>query len=263
MDYKAEVIFLPGGPAATEAIVSGEIDVGFESWPSYSTTKEKYIKEYGGDGSEEFMGRSGIVGQSGYYVPRYVVEGDAARGIKAAAPDLKSYADLNKYAALFQTPETAPKGRLVGCPVAAWQCMDKERLAGLGVDYVTVELGSETAQWAELDGAYQRGEPILVYAWEPHWVHAKYDLVEVELPEHSDAAWPVSDWPQDLTFHSANPTLKERYPDVYQLIKNLKLTNEQQAGMILDIDVNGMSREEAVRKWMAANEGVWRAWIPQ
>jgi len=89
------------------------------------------------------------------------------------------------------------------------------------------------------------------------------DLVEIGLPPHSDTAWPVSDWPQDLTFHTANPTLKDRYPDVYQLIKNIKLTNEQQAGMILDIDINGMSREAAVRKWMAANESVWKAWIPQ
>ena len=37
---------------------------------------------------------------------------------------------------------------------------------------------------------------------------------------------------------------------------------EQQAGMILDVDINGEDLEDAVRKWMASNEDVWRAWIP-
>ena len=42
----------------------------------------------------------------------------------------------------------------------------------------------------------------------------------------------------------------------------MQLTNVQQAGMILDVDVNEMDLEAAVRKWMAVNEDVWRQWIP-
>lgn len=262
MDYTVKMIFLPAGPAVSEAIIGGEIDVGFESWPSYSTTKDVYIKEWGGDGSIEKFTDTGIIGQSGWYVPRYVIEGDAARGIEAVAPDLKTYAQLNQYKDIFMAPETSPKGRLVACPVAAWQCMDTQRVEGLGLDYEAVELGSEMAHWAELDAAYARGDPILVYAWEPHWVHAKYDLVEVELPEYSDEAWPAADWPQDITYHYGSPNLKGRYPDVHQFLKNIHLTNAQQAGMILDVDVNGMDLDAAVRKWMAANEDIWRAWIP-
>lgn len=262
MDYKVKRIFLPGGAQVFEAIIAEEIDFACEGWPSYNPIKEKYLTEYGGDGQVEMMGRVGVVGASGWYVPRYVVEGDSARGIKASAPDLKDATDLNNYHGIFQTPETAPKGRLLACPVAAWECMDAERAEGLGVDYVTVVLGSETAHWAELDAAYSRGEAIVLYAWEPHWVHAKYDLVELGLPVYSDDAWPATDWPDDPTFNFGSPGLKDKYPDAYKLIVNQNLSNAQQAGMILSIDVDGMELDAAVREWMAANQDVWRAWLP-
>ena len=262
LDYKVKMVFMPAGPAVSEAIISGDIDAGFETWPSYSTTKEKYVTEYGGDGSVEMYTRAGVVGQSGWYVPRYVVEGDSSRGIEATAPGLKTYADLNAIGSIFTTPETAPKGRLVACPVAAWQCMDSERAKQLGVDYVTVELGSETAHWAELEGAYARGEPILIYAWEPHWVHAKYDLVEVGLPEYSDDGWPATDWPEDLTYNYGSPTLKDRAPEVHAFLSKMQLTNAQQAPIILAVDVEQEKLDTAVRAWMAENESVWKAWLP-
>lgn len=262
MDYKVKRIFLPGGAQVWEAIIAEELDIACEGWPSYNPVKEKYMKEYGGDGQVEMFGRMGVVGASGWYVPRYVVEGDAARGIKPMAPDLKTYADLNKYHDVFKTPETAPKGRLLACPVAAWECKDAERAQGLGVDFVPVVLGSETAHWAELDAAYSRGEALLVYAWEPHWVHAKYDLVEVGLPPYSDDDWPATDWPDDPTFNYGHPELKNKHPAVYQLLVNQNLTNTQQASMILAVDIDGKDLETAVREWMAANEDVWRAWLP-
>lgn len=262
MDYKTKVLFLPAGPQVYEAILGGDIDVAFEFWPSYNPTKGEYFTKWGGDGSLEYLGEMGIIGASGWYVPRYVIEGDASRGIDPIAPDLKTYADLNKYKEVFAAPETAPRGRLVACPVAAWQCQDKERAEGLGVDFETVELGSEMAHWAELEGAYARGDAILIYSWEPHWTHAKYDMVEIELPEYSDDAYPVSDYPTDITFNLGSTTLKDRYPDVHQFILNLNLTNKQQSEMILEVDVNKKKLEDVVREWMASNEDVWKAWLP-
>ena len=54
----------------------------------------------------------------------------------------------------------------------------------------------------------------------------------------------------------------DRTPDAIQLLENMKLSNGQQAPMILDVDVNGMTVDEAVEKWMTENEDVWRSWIP-
>ena len=255
-------VTIPSGPAVMEAIRAGDMNWGCESWPSYSTTKEKYITKYGGDGSIEYLGAVGVVGQSGYYVPRYMIEGDSARNIKATTPDLKTWEDLNKHKAVFATLETGDKGRLIACPVAAWQCKDAERIAGLKLDYHPVELGSETAHWTEMKTAYKRGEPFLAYAWEPHWIHAALDLVEVKLPDHSEAAWPVSDWPQDITYNYGSPKLLKEYPRVAKLITNMNLSNEEQAKIILDIDVNKKKADDVVRAWMKDNEAIWKKWVP-
>ena len=55
----------------------------------------------------------------GWYVPRYVIEGDAKRKLEAKAPDLKSIADLAKYASVFKDQEEPSKGRFYNCP-AGW-----------------------------------------------------------------------------------------------------------------------------------------------
>jgi glycine betaine/proline transport system substrate-binding protein len=65
-----------------------------------------------------------------------------------------------------------------------------------------------------------------------------------------------------VTFQSANPDFANSHPDVIQMLKNMKLSNAQQAPMIFDVDVEKMTVEDAVRKWMASNEDMWRPWIP-
>jgi len=257
MGYKVKRITMPSGPAVMEGMRAGDLDYACESWPSYSTTKDKYITEWGGDGSVIKLGDVGVVGESSYYVPRYLVEGDGAK-----APDLKSWKDMNKYADLFKTLETGDKGRLIGCPVAAWQCEDTKRLELLGLNYAAVELGSEAAHWAEMQAAFKRKEPFIAYAWEPHWIHAALDLVKVELPAHSDEKWPATGWAQDVTYNYGRPGMVDEHGDVVKLFKNFNLTNAMQAPMILAIDVDGKDMEEVVEQWLKDNEATWKAWLP-
>ena len=273
MDYKVKQIFM-AGTAGWEAMASGDLDIALEAWPSYNAdAKAKYFADYGGDGSVMYVTEAGVVGASDYYVPRYVCEGDSARGIKATAPDLCMHAKgqcshcglekLKPYADVFASPETKPKGRLIGCPVAGWGCEDQARLDAAGLDFTAVELGTDTAQWAELTAAIKRGEPILVYAWEPMWIFAAFDLVGIGIPKNEDGScWPTCGWPEDVTFQSANPDFANKHPEVIQMLKNMKLSNAQQAPMIFDVDVNKMAVEDAVRKWMAATEDTWRPWVP-
>ena len=255
MGYKVKTVNIPQGPGVWEGIRAGDLFYNCETWPSYNPTKEKYLSEYGGDGSLTIIADTGIIGETAYWVPRYIIEGDAARGIPASAPDLKSFKDLNNYKHMFKSLESGDRGNLIGCPVAAWACEDQKRMDDLGVDFYAQALGSETAHWAEMLAKYKRGEPFIAYAWAPHWIHAALDLVEVELPAE------VS-WPDDITFKYANPDLMKEHPEVVQLIKNHRLTNKQQAGMIYEIDFKKRDVEEVVDEWMEANEAIWRKWLP-
>ena len=262
MGYKVKTVNMPGGPGAFEAVRSGDIDYYCEMWPSYNPIKSEYFKKYGGDGSLVAVAESGIVGFSGYFVPRYMIEGDAARGIPASTPNLKTYKDLNQYKHMFKSLESGDRGNLIGCPISAWLCEDQQRLDTLGVDFYAQALGSETAHWAEMQAKFKRGEPFVAYAWSPHWIHAALDLVEIELPPHSDAKWPATTWPQDITIKFSNPDFLQENPDVVKLLQNHRLTNEQQAGMIYEIDVKKRDMDDVVDEWMAANETVWRKWVP-
>lgn len=49
----------------------------------------------------------------GLYVPTYVIEGDAERGIEPMAPDLKYMTDLPEYWEVFLDPEDDQKGRII------------------------------------------------------------------------------------------------------------------------------------------------------
>ena len=262
MGYRVKTVTMPGGPGAWEAVRSGDVDYYCETWPSYNPIKSEYLKEYGGDGSLIKIADTGIIGKSGYFVPRYVIEGDASRGIPASAPDLKAVQDLNKYKHMFRSLESGDRGNLIGCPVAAWLCEDQQRLDTLGVDFNAQALGSEIAHWAEIEAKYKRGEPFVAYAWAPHWIHAALDLVEIELPEYDENKWPATNWPQDVTFKFANPEFIEENPDVVSLLEKHRLTNEQQAVMIYEIDKKQRDVDEVVEEWMGANKSVWQGWLP-
>ena len=272
LGYEVDYIFLPAGPPAWEAILAGDIDVAFEFWPTASPERHEYITEFGGDGSVEFFGETGLVGESGWWVPRYVIEGDAERGIEPMAPDLRNWEQLNQYASIFSTPETGEKGRLVACPIAAWQVGDEIRVENLNLQYEAAVLGSEIAQWAELEAHYTRGAPVLIYMWAPHWTHAKYDMMRIRLPEYTDDCWDdagggwkadaVCDWPDDIPYNFGSPTLADRHPDAHHVVTRFTLTNKQQTDMVYEVDVAGRDIEEVVREWMAANEDTWRAWLP-
>ena len=261
LDYKIKEITMPSGPGVFEGIRSGDLDFACESWPTYSTAKDKYLTKFGGDGSVDYLGETGVVGVSGYWIPRYMREGDSSRGIPASTPDLMTYKDLNKYKHMFKSLESGDRGNLIGCPVAAWQCEDQQRLDILGVDFFAQALGSETAHWAEIQAKFKRGEPFLAYAWAPHWIFAELDLVEVELPAYDEAKWPGTNWAQDHTYNYGKVSLKDEHPEAYHLIKNQNLTNNQQAVMIYEIDVKKRDVEEVVEEWMEANEDVWRKWM--
>ncbi len=262
MGYRVKRITMPSGPAVMEGMRNGDLDFACESWPTYSATKSKYITKFGGDGSIAYFGETGIVGVSGYFVPRYMIEGDSSRGIPASTPNLKTYKDLNQYKHMFKSLESGDKGNLIGCPVAAWLCNDQKRLDILGVDFHAQALGSETAHWAEIQAKFKRGEPFLAYAWAPHWIHAALDLAEVELPVYDESKWPATNWAQDHTYNYGRPELEQEHPEIVQLIKNQNLTNDQQAGMIYEIDVKKRDAEDVVEEWIEANGAIWRKWMP-
>ena len=266
MDHTVATKFAPADSAPLFiGLERGDFHFVCCNWPSYSAELlDEYVNAE--DAEVERMGTVGIVGETGWYVPSYVINGDAERGIEAVAPDLRTVSDLNQYKSIFATSDTGASGRLLEF-TAAWDTRPEERLEAFGADFKPVFAGSEGAALAQVDAAFKRGEPVLTYLWEPHWAHAKYNLVQIEMPEWTSDCYPDGDsfncgFPTDAVAKLASPGLKDEFPEAYEFLSSFQMTNEQQNEIVLNVTENDLTVRQGAQEWVDANESVWRSWIP-
>ncbi|MEG2914651.1 MAG: glycine betaine ABC transporter substrate-binding protein, partial [Pseudomonas sp.] len=100
--YDCKTDSLPGNSITMEnALSSNDIQVFAEEWVGRSEVWNKAEKA----GKVVGVGAPVVGAIEGWYVPRYVIEGDAKRKLEAKAPDLKAIADLGKYSAVFKDAE--------------------------------------------------------------------------------------------------------------------------------------------------------------
>ncbi|MDH3295351.1 MAG: hypothetical protein OER95_13610, partial [Acidimicrobiia bacterium] len=236
---------------------SAEIDAVLELWPSSLTEAEL---AYLNGGRVEDLGPLGVVGQIGWYVPRYVVDRN---------PDLATWEGLATATVLFATPETGNKGRLLGTDPAYAQ-FDEDLVVALGLDYEVVYSGSEDATRTELALATSRQDPILLYWWSPTAEIVEYDLVKVELPARTpecldnfeNGGLMSCDYPADVLFKVATPGLVQRDPELHRFLSDFSLTIEDQLDMIHSVEREGQSIAAVASEWVEANEDTWSAWLP-
>jgi glycine betaine/proline transport system substrate-binding protein len=241
------------------AIATGDISASLEVWPSgHAENIAQYIDE---QKVVENAGPLGVVGKIGWYVPTYVVE---------QHPELATWEGYKDpaNAALFATAETGEMGQfLAGDP--SYVQYDADIIKNLGLPFQVVSTGSEQAELAALDAAVSRGEPLLMYLWTPHSVHAKHPLTEVKLPDYSEDCYAKAesggidcDYPPDPLLKIVWGELDTEAPDAYTFLKNFTLSNEDQIAMLGAVEVDGKSVAEAAQEWVDANEATWQAWLP-
>lgn len=159
-----------------EGMKKGEIDVFMEMWTDNIASYDDDIAS----GKIQEMGTNFDDNMQGFYVPRYVIEGDPERGIEPMAPELRNVADLANYASLFKDEEQPSKGRIYGA-IPGWEIDNimykKYQYYGLDKNFVYFRPGSDASLSAAITSAYEKGEPIVAYYWEPTWLMGKYDFV--------------------------------------------------------------------------------------
>jgi len=105
----------------------------------------------------------------GWFVPKYAVEkGGELEGLTSVT-QLDEYAD--QLGGKFYDAD----------PGYVTTEQNTKRLEGYGIDLEHVVSG-EAAELAQLKRAYGREEPIVLYLYHPHAVHAQYDMVQLEEP---------------------------------------------------------------------------------
>ena len=269
-------------PVYQQTIVDGGVDVMMENWTG---NIEDWWNEVTSNGTVLDLGNTFNESGQGFYVPRYVIEGDASRGIEASAPDLKSVFDLPEYKDVFKDTENSDKGLLINC-ITGWDCANVNRVKlhayGLAEDYNIMEPGAAAALDAAIAGAYKKGEPILSYYWEPTWLIGLYDMVKLEEPEYSDECWADNKKVtggevaiEDVTESagcayetvgipkSAAASLMDRAPEVVDFLSKMNLSNDELNKTAAYMETEEISAEEAARWFFDNYTDSWKSWVTE
>ena len=202
------------------------------------------------------VGPNGNIGLIGMYVPEWMV---------AEYPDITDGANLNKYAELFQTPESGDKGAWYEGP-PGYTTIGEKIIEANDLNYKIINTGSEAALIELFTQASENKTPALGYFYEPQNFLAKVPLARVNFPasDWTDAAKAsgLTDYPETTLVKLATTKLVESGDPFANLVANFEWTNDDQNGVALDIE-SGMSPEEAARKWIDANPDKVAAWTGQ
>lgn len=241
---------------------TGDLHVAMEIW---ATTGQEALDAAVATGNVVNLGETGMLAKEEWWYPLYM---------KERCPGLPDWQALNACAEAFATPDTAPKGRYLGGPVT-WGGFDEERIAGLGLNFEVIHAGTDAAMFAELESAYQRQDPILLWIYAPHWAPQKYEGEWVEFPAYEPACYTDPAWGSNpaATHDCGKPFgpiwkagwagLEGKWPGAAKAIKAFTIDNATMGAMIAKVDLDGQSIDDVVDEWMDANEAVWSAWIGQ
>ena len=241
---------------------TGDLHVAMEIW---ETTGRDAMDASTPTGNVEVLGATGMQAKEEWWYPLYM---------KEKCPGLPNWEALKDPACAeaFSTAETAPKGRYLGGPVT-WGGFDEERIAALDLPFEVIHAGTDAALFAELESAYQRQDPVMLWVYAPHWAPAKFEGEWVEFPTYEAACYTDPAWGgnPDATHDCGKPFgdiwkvgwsgVKDKWPGAHKAIQAFTIDNAAMGQMITEVDLNGKAIEAVVADWIAANEATWSAWI--
>jgi glycine betaine/proline transport system substrate-binding protein len=246
-----------------QGMADGSIDTIVENW-GHADLVKKYIDD---QGTVQDAGLTGNEGLIGWFVPQWMAD---------EYPDITNWENLNKYADMFKTSESGGKGQLLdGDP--SYVTNDEALVKNLDLDYEVVVGGSEAALLTSFRSAQENKTPLLAYFYTPQWyaevngeatpgVKDPVQIAHVELPEYTegcdaDPAKVDCDYPP----YALNKLISTQFADsdspAVDLVKNFEWTNEDQNLVASYIGQDGMSPDDAAKKWVEANQDKVDAWL--
>lgn len=194
-----------------QALVNGDTHITMEIWPAQAEWLED-IEE----GTLVDLGNSLDQAWEAWVIPQYV---------KDENPGLVSVTDIPEYADLFVTAESRGKARFVDC-VPGWACeqVNSAKLDAYGLrDVIDVQNpGSGAGLFADLEGAYARGDAWLGYIWSPTPPTVALDLYRLEEAPYSDECWETDKacaYPPSDVLIMVHSSLAERAPDIVAFLE--------------------------------------------
>ena len=209
--------------------------------------------------ADRARGRVDIVSETygnatqGWFVPAYAVRpGGPLEG-------LTSVTQLNRYADRLG-------GKFYDAdPGYITTEQNAKRLEGYGIRLEHVVSG-EDAQLAQLEAAYRRRAPIVLYLYHPHAVFAQYDMVQLEEPTpYTEGCLTTGNGACAMPSYSANTAasrdLQQQAPRFVDLLRGLRIPIDDMEEMLKQVDVDDEDVETVARRWIDDHSGQIEAWV--
>jgi glycine betaine/proline transport system substrate-binding protein len=243
-----------------QAMADGKVDAVLEDW-QHTDEYAKYIDKAG---TVVQGGPLGVEGHIGWFIPKYLAD---------EHPEFSSWEGLKGKEDLFKTAESGDQGMFLGGDPSYVQ-KDKELIEALGLNFKHVTAGAEPAQVARWSQLYKQEKPVIFYWYTPQYLNQEYDLAEVKLPpreegtECKDDAKAGGDPNQykceyDVTI--INKLFSKKFAEsgspAYDVLKKMKITNEDQEQVAKAIAGDKEDPEQAGQDWVDENQDTVQTWL--
>ncbi len=241
------------------ALARGAAHVQVEAWAtSAAYAFDSAIKS----GDIKVVGYHTAHGREGWWYPGYM---------KERCPGLPDWHALRKCAKVFQTGETAPKGRYIA---GIWDNAENLRIDALGLPFKALRVRYDRAFWTAFRNAYRNHEPILFYNWTTHWSNVTFKGEYVDFPAFEPACLTDPAWgPNPKKTHDCNIIVRDRlmkvawanfqyaHPCAYRILKNMEFDDHDLQQLAYRVDMQNKPAQTVAQSWLDKHEDTWSDWM--
>ena len=246
-----------------QAMIHGDVDVNIETWAD----NLPFFPEDVARGDIVPLGVLVPDSAQGFYVPRYVIEGDPERGIEPMTPTLRHVADLVRYAHVFPDPDDPARARIYG-GIPGWEITEimHRKVLHYGLDTVGFNyfrVGSEPILFTSLDAAYNLGEPWVGYLWEPSSIVGRLDLVVLEDEPFDPVLYEqgATEIPRQALLNVSGGHFPEKAPELLDFFRNFKTGSGLVSEALAYLEDTGESHINAAKWFLRTNDNLLDEWL--
>jgi glycine betaine/proline transport system substrate-binding protein len=254
---KVKVTDITEGQPNFQAMADGKIDAVLEDWQNLPS-----FPQYTKTGKLVNLGGNGITGVIGWYIPRYLLK---------QYPQFATWKGLKGKETVFKSPDSGSQGMFLGGDPSYVQ-KDKALIAGLGLNFKHIVAGAEPAQVARWSQLYKQKKPVIFYWYDPQYLNAQYDLVQVKLPARfkgcqddekkgGDPKKYACAYPSYRLDKVISGKFAKSGSPAVSVIKKFTWTSKDQNTVANLISGKKMKPDKAAETWVKANPGKVALWL--
>jgi glycine betaine/proline transport system substrate-binding protein len=162
--------------------------------------------------------------------------------------DIKSIEDL-------KTKGSEVDNKVIGIdPGAGLMRASEKAIKDYGLSNIKLVEGSDATMVATLKDAIDKKQPIVVTAWTPHWMFARWKLRYLNDPKGSLGA-------EETVYTVSRKDLAKDMPEVHKILKNMKFSLEEEQKVMVWNEESGAKPAETAARWVKENPEIVKSWL--